>query len=150
MKGTGTLLLALFLGVCFASHCEATVYHSDGSAANVQYIHNTQAVDGDAITLPAGTFSWSSSVSVSKAITIQGQTTTDIPNGTANDQTIIVDNLVRQSSNPFFRFTATTGQEVRLSGITFSGVGGASQVLENGAIAIGTSIPFRIDHCHFT
>jgi hypothetical protein len=32
VKRTGTLLLALFLGVCFASYCEATTYVSDGSA----------------------------------------------------------------------------------------------------------------------
>ena len=71
MKRTGTLLLALFLGVCFASHCEATVYNSDGSAANVQALHNA-ALDGDTITLPAGTFTWSTPVTVSKAITIEG------------------------------------------------------------------------------
>ncbi len=71
MKGTGTLLLALFLGVYFASHCGATVYHSDGSAANVQALHNA-VLDGDTITLPAGTFSWSTGVKITKAIKIQG------------------------------------------------------------------------------
>jgi hypothetical protein len=72
MKRTGTLLLALFLGVCFASHCEATIYNSDGSAASVQALHNA-ALDGDTITLPAGTFTWSAPVTVSKAIKIQGE-----------------------------------------------------------------------------
>src|SRR6266850_4117361 len=71
MKGTVTLLLALFLGVCFASHCGATVYHSDGSAANVQALHNA-VLDGDTITLPAGKFSWSTGVTITKAIKIQG------------------------------------------------------------------------------
>jgi hypothetical protein len=65
-------LLALFSGVCFATHCEATVYHSDGSAANVQALHNA-ALDGDTITLPAGTFTWSIPVTISKAIKIQGE-----------------------------------------------------------------------------
>jgi hypothetical protein len=36
----------------------ATVYDSDGSSTNVQYIHDTLAQDGDMITLPAGTFPW--------------------------------------------------------------------------------------------
>ena len=71
MKRTGTLLLALFLGVCFASHCEATVYNSDGSAANVQALHNA-ALDGDTITLPIGTFTWFTGVTITKAIKIQG------------------------------------------------------------------------------
>jgi hypothetical protein len=151
VKRTGTLLLALFLGVCFASHCEATVYYSDGTAANVQYIHDTQAQDGDTIILPAGTFSWTSGVHITKAITVQGQTTTDIPNGTANDQTVIIDNLVRISGGqPFFNFAASSGQEVRITGITFSGLGGIQQAMSNGAIWVYTSVPFRIDHCHFT
>jgi len=71
MKTPWTLLLALFLGVCFASHCEATIYNSDGSAASVQALHDA-ALNGDTITLPAGTFNWSTPVTVSKAITIQG------------------------------------------------------------------------------
>ena len=36
----------------------ATVYHSDGSPTNLQYIHDTLAQEGDTITLPAGTFLW--------------------------------------------------------------------------------------------
>src|SRR5206468_9230935 len=66
------LLLALFLGVCFASYCEATVYYSDGSAANVQALTNI-ATDGDTITIPAGWFTWNTTVTVSgKAVTLQG------------------------------------------------------------------------------
>ena len=71
MKDPRTLLLALFFGAYFASHCEATVYYSDGSAANVQALHNG-ALDGDAITIPAGTFTWSTPVTISKAIKLQG------------------------------------------------------------------------------
>jgi hypothetical protein len=71
MKRIGMLLLALFLGVCFASQCEATVYNSDGSAANVQALHNA-VLDGDTITLPAGAFTWATGVTITKAIKIQG------------------------------------------------------------------------------
>ena len=49
----------------------ATVYHSDGSSANVQALANA-ALNGDIITLPAGTFTWTSGVTISKAIEIQG------------------------------------------------------------------------------
>ena len=39
-------------------------------------------------------YSHGHSVTITKGITIQGLTTTDSDNGTANDQTILVDNLV--------------------------------------------------------
>ena len=76
----------------------ATVYHSDGSAADVQRIHDTLAVDGDTITMPAGTFSWPVRFNNSKAITLQGQTTiTDAgtANPVINDATIIQDDTPR-------------------------------------------------------
>lgn len=49
----------------------ATVYHSDGSAASVQGLQNA-VLNGDTITLPAGTFTWTTGVTISKAITLQG------------------------------------------------------------------------------
>ena len=51
--------------------CGATVYNSDGSAASVQGLHDA-ALNGDTITLPAGTFTWTTGVTISKAIKIQG------------------------------------------------------------------------------
>src|SRR5207249_10835354 len=66
--GTLTLILSGFS----SPRCGATVYHSDGSAANVQALLNA-ALDGDTITLPAGTFTWSTPVTISKAIKIQGE-----------------------------------------------------------------------------
>ena len=98
MQRTETLFAALFLGIAFAPHLGATVYHSDGSAANVQAIHDTKAHDGDTITLPAGTFTWTTGVNLTKGITVSGQTTitgAGTANCTANDQTIIVDERMR-------------------------------------------------------
>ena len=109
------------------------------------------AADGDTVIVPTGTAAWTSTLRITKAITIQGETTTDIPNGTANDQTVIIDNLVRISGGqPFFNLTAGSGQEVRITGITFTGQGGSQQSMPNGAIWVNTMVPFRIDHCHFT
>ena len=51
--------------------CDATIYHSDGSAANVQALQNA-ALNGDTITLPAGNFNWDRQISITKAITLQG------------------------------------------------------------------------------
>src|SRR5438552_14800940 len=114
MKGTGTLLLALFLGVCFASHCEATVYYSNGSAASVQSIHNNQAQNGDTITLPAGIFAWTTGVVLSKAIILQGA-------GVGN--TIVRDAV---QSDSLIDWTLAAGFVSRLTGIEFQDGGRAT------------------------
>src|SRR6267154_1673292 len=149
MKTPGTLLLALFLGLCLASHCEATIYNSDGSAANVQALTNI-ATDGDTITLPVGTFSWATTVTISKAITLQGQTTTDSVAGTANDQTIILDDVSR-STPSYGIIIHITDASARVSGLTFK-PDIVTQVASAGAIQVGGTVTnpgFRIDHCNF-
>src|SRR5438477_9190909 len=51
------------------------------------------AVDGDSVIIPAGKASWTSSLVITKAITLMGLTTTDSVAGTANDNTILQYNL---------------------------------------------------------
>src|SRR5437899_11547613 len=51
------------------------------------------ASDGDTVIVPAGTASWTTGLVITKGITLQGQTTTDSVSGTANDQTIILDDV---------------------------------------------------------
>src|SRR5438132_1885744 len=143
MKGTGTLLLALFLGVCFASHCEATVYYSDGTAASVQSMHNNQAQNGDTITLPAGTFTWSTGVNLSKAITLQGA---------GIGVTIVKDGV---QSGQLIAWSLAAGLPSRLTGIEFQD-GGRSVTADapggilhvNGSNTDGSS--FRWDHCKWS
>src|SRR5207247_5803355 len=140
MKRTGTLLLALFLGVCFAPRCGATVYHSDGSAINVQLIHDTLAQNGDTITLPAGTFSWTIAVTITKIITLQGQGT-----GTGGgDQTVIIDNYAL--GQPLLNFQAGSTSASRVTGITVQS--GSGSIKDGGTIKIGGPGNVRIDHCH--
>ena len=69
---------------------------SSGSEVDVKAALNS-VQDGDTITLPSGTFTWTSTVTITKGVTIQGQTTTNSVNGTANDQTVIVDNVTRSA-----------------------------------------------------
>ena len=71
----------------------ATVYDSDGSPTNIQYIHDTLAQDGDTITIPAGAFTWSVHVTITKGITIQGKPQPTSDTGVCNDQTVLLDNL---------------------------------------------------------
>jgi len=63
-----------------------TVYNSDGSAANVQALHNA-VLNGDTITLPVGSFTWPTPVTISKAIKLQGTGSGRIIGWSRNSQT---------------------------------------------------------------
>jgi len=76
-----TLLTTLLSFTVFS--VSAAVYNSDGTVQSIQAIHNNQAVDGDTIMVPAGTFSWTARLNITKGITIQGQRTISGA-GTAN------------------------------------------------------------------
>ena len=150
MKVSGFLLFILIFSSFFGSRCEATVYHSNGSAANVQQIHNTQAVDGDTITLPAGTFVWTGMVIITKSITIQGQTTVNSDTGVCDDRTILQDNLPTSAGYDFFICTVNTGQSLRITGITFTNAPGHAQTLNDVLKVSGNSTSVRLDHLHLT
>jgi hypothetical protein len=146
MKVSGILLFILILSGFSGPRCAATVYHSNGSAANVQQIHNNQAHNGDTITVPAGTFSWSARVNLTKAIILKGATTCNSATGVCNDQTIIQDNISRRLNQGLIELRGNAGQ--RITGLTFrAGLTGTGY---NGMIRVeaGTT-PVRIDHCHF-
>jgi hypothetical protein len=70
-KTIGILFFISILSGFSAPRCWAAVYHSDGSAANVQALHN-KALNGDTIMLPPGIFTWSRPVKIFKAIRLQG------------------------------------------------------------------------------
>jgi hypothetical protein len=127
------------LGIAFAPRSGATTYHSDGSAANVQGLHN-QALNGDTITLPGGTFTWSTSVRISKAITLQGQ---------GIGSTVIRDAV---QTGPLMSWTLVANQASRMTGMEFR-QGGRATGASNGVIAINGEAyddrTMRIDHCTF-
>jgi hypothetical protein len=158
VRTPGAILCTLLLSGFLALRCGATVYHSNGSVANVQALHNA-AKDGDTITLPAGTFSWTSRLNITKGITLQGATTiigagTGFPRIT--DATIIKDNTPRRGSGVLGIIWAEmrSSQSFRLTGVTFAP--GSSTKMPPGSAAIQLtshdSAPctrVRIDHCHF-
>ena len=131
--------LILILSSFSALRCGATVYHSDGSAVNVQYIHNTQAGDGDTITVPAGTFPWTTGVRISKAITLQGA---------GVGQTIVRDGV---QSSQLINWQLSPNGVARITGIEFQD-GGRVNVgaAPSGIIHITGSntngSQFRFDH----
>ena len=148
MRTLGTLLSIIVLTGFCGARCKATVYNSNGSSADVQRIHDTQAHDGDTITLPAGTFTWSSTVTITKGTTIQGLTTTDSVNGTASDQTIIIDNITRiPGGAPIVVLSTSLGRSYRVTGLTFR-AGGLAVAFNGGLLISGNSHAVRIDHCH--
>jgi hypothetical protein len=146
---SGKILWSIFIASgLFALRCGATVYHSNGSASNVQALHNS-ARDGDTITLPAGTFFWATTVTITKGITVIGLTTTDPVHKTANDRTIILANTGMNGNQPLLNLTTAFGKSYRVSGITFR-TGQRQIVNSNGMIQLkGGSHAVRVDHCHF-
>jgi FG-GAP-like repeat len=154
MKVSGKILLLILIlsGLC-APRSKATVYYSNGSVANVQALHNI-AAEGDKITLPPGTFNWTSRLNITKGITLQGATTVvgSVWSPAVTDATVILDNIPRNGSG-IISAQLNADQSFRLTGITFRhgnsrtyGGNGAIRVTSTGSQP-NTSV--RIDHCHF-
>jgi hypothetical protein len=157
-------LILIFLMLGDGIILAATTYHSNGTAQNIQQIHDTKAVDGDTITLPIGTFRWTVPVNISKAITLRGATSiagAGTAKPTVADATIVQDNIPRGTTYKYiFRASLNANQTGRLSRITFTsgnvcppppasctlGIDGA--FILNGNDTAGPS-HFRIDNCHF-
>ena len=152
------LFIATGLSFLVTSNSFGTVWPSNGSVANIQSIHDTQAVDGDTITLPAGTFIWTTHVEITKGITIQGQTTIS---GAGRSNPVIADNTIVQDNSDhrtnligLVKVTVGPTQFFRLTGITFTQVLVTNVAGNNGAIQVTSSdiqqpSTVRIDHCHF-
>lgn len=137
------LIVTISFGLITAS-AQSTVWQSDGTPQNIQFFHDNRAVDGDTITIPSGTFSWTGTVLLTKAITLQGNTTTDPVNGTANTQTLIQDNQSDRNS----ALIELRGGGQRLTGLAFAP--GSTISGQNGMIRLEVgNIPIRIDHCDF-
>ena len=137
MNVSGKILLFILVFSGFSAlRCGATVYHSDGSAASVQGLHNA-VLNGDTITLPAGTFTWRTRVNLTKAVTLRGA---------GVGATIIRDAV--QSGN-LISWTLAAGRSSRLTGIEFQDGGRTSYytgvVTVTGSNTNGSQ--FRMDHC---
>jgi hypothetical protein len=140
MKTWWTFVPILILSEFFGPRCDATVYNSDGSAQNVQYVHDNLAHNGDTITLPSGTFTWATGVTIAKMITLQGQGT-----GTGGgDQTVIIDNYA--SGQPLMNISIASTGVFRMTGITVRS--GTGSTKDGGTIKINGPGNVRIDHCH--
>jgi hypothetical protein len=147
----------LLLSGFSAPRCSATVYDSDGSEASVQACIRS-AADGDIVTLPAGTFSWTHRLEITKGITLKGQTTitgAGTSNPAITDETIIKDDTPRSGGNAGIIIVhMTPSQSFRMTGITFTHGVATQRGTSDGAfhlVGSGNSpvTNCRIDHCHF-
>lgn len=111
------------------------------------------ANDGDTVHIAAGTYSWTEQITVTKAVSIEGETTTGGKDCTFNDRTILVDNMPRDR-NRFFEYKLTTSPVVtNISGITFTGEGGATSSGNSPFLTFGDqvgNVQIRLHHNHFT
>jgi hypothetical protein len=155
MKLSRICLFIVVLSGFSALRCEAAVYHSNGSVSNVQTLHDYYAHDGDTITLPAGRFSWTRRLAITKGITLQGQNTitgAGASNPQIVDATIILDNTPRTGSGGIISAATTPNRYFRLTGVTFR-FGTVTRNSTGGAVtlsSIGNSAgKMRVDHCHF-
>lgn len=142
--------------ILLASLVRANATDRNAASASIADINSAMALcaPGDRVIVPPtppGGLSWTSALVISKAITVAGATTVDPVAGTANDLTLITDNVAYggvNGNNATIVSLAVTG--ARLTGFTFQA--GSRGKAEDGAIAVGAQTTFmrdvRIDNCH--
>jgi hypothetical protein len=150
--GWAALVASVFLLVPSRTEAGVTITARSVSLADVQFAVNS-AVNGETVVVPAGTGRWVSTLNITKGITLRGATTVDTSTamGTANDQTIILDD----GSPPaqIVVMTLTANQVFRMTGFTFrrgTNTTGNGQGITASGVCPGASGTgsFRIDHCH--
>jgi hypothetical protein len=117
------------------------------NTASASFVDVTTAIasaaNGDTVSMPAGTATWSSTLTVTKAITLAGA---------GIGQTIIKDNVPRGRSSSVIKWVLQANRPSRMTGIEFQNA--ASSESFNGAILVvgseSDSRTIRIDHCAFT
>jgi hypothetical protein len=136
-----------------ATYTAASCNLSDVQAAITK--EQATPADGDIISIPSGTCTWSGTTAVSgsftTSVTIQGQgavfSTAGGASTTGSDQTVIIDNLNRPSYT--IGLTSAAGKTFRVTGIYFQ-MNVSSLVAATGILNIGgASSSVRVDHCHF-
>jgi hypothetical protein len=128
-------VIVILMGTAFPAL--AMVYDSDGSSTNIQFIHDNLALDGDTITIPAGTFFWTTPVTIDS-----GTAVIPSPNvfPSSDDATTIVDNFYPRPNSGIIRLrpggALVNGKGIRITGITICGAACGGQVAggSNGVI----------------
>src|SRR5438067_1283669 len=108
----GRKLNALLAGLLFAA--SGAAHAKSITALTPSFFDVNKAIgsaaDGDTVIIPAGKASWTSSLAITKAITLMGLTTTDSVAGTANDKTIVQDNRPSGTGGSLIRVVSVAGK----------------------------------------
>lgn len=133
--------LSIFLCVWFSGlpAIAATINAASPSRADVNTAV-TASSDGDTVTIPAGTATWTSGITLAKAITLQGA---------GVGQTIIRDGI---ASDYIINCSLVANLNTRITGIEFNDNGSGSPAGAPRFRMSGTSIDnrrLRVDNCKF-
>jgi hypothetical protein len=167
MKRIVIVLLALLLvqrGICATRNAASPSYSDVNFAVNGGgpdsngVTFNGAAADGDIVVIPAGTASWTSGLTITHGITLQGQTVitgdhTATPMAATNG-TIIQDDVPRTASGGGAALISypilTQTQSARITGLTLQYGLSVTSFNFNGIVRLnGTCPSFRIDNCYF-
>jgi hypothetical protein len=149
-----SVLAALFLVLSGAAQA-ATINARSPSFADVSTAV-ASAAKGDTVIVPAGSASWTKTLVINKPLTLIGQTTVSYANETANNQTIILDDVMPR--NPIIQANVTSGDMtveptvplLQIKGFTFRGSPNTTSGSNIAAIQLsGTCPAVRINNCHF-
>jgi hypothetical protein len=154
----GRTLLVLVAGALLILFPQAKGSTIQAKSASLRDVSSAvaSARDGDIVLIPAGTVSWTSTLSITKGITLQGQTTivgNDPSKFRVTEGTVILDDVPRTSTNQrlvaliYGNFSAS--QRPRITGITFKVGSVTAQASTTTLLLTGTCPNVRIDHCSF-
>jgi hypothetical protein len=160
LRGTGGVLMKkwfIFI-VCFwggqasAQGTYTATGCSQTAIAAAITAEQASAKDGDIISIPAGSCTWTTPISVAfnSSVTIQGagaiSATTGGASTTGTDQTVIINH---NGNNPAIAITTTAGKSFRFTGIAVLEDSGSSSKNDGNVIITGQSSAVRVDHSHF-
>jgi hypothetical protein len=150
----GAVLAALLVAISGAAQA-ATINARSPSFADVSTAVSA-AAQGDTVIVPAGTASWTKTLIINKPLSLVGQTTVNYSNETANNQTIILDDV--SPRNPIIHAEVTAGDMtveptvplLQIKGFTFRSSPNTTSGTTIAAIQLsGTCPAVRISNCHF-
>jgi len=143
MKFSFTRNIAVLTAVILLSvlgQVEAAIVRAKSAILTDVRLALDTARDGDTVVVPPGTASWTSTLTITKGITLQGA---------GNERTVILDNIRRSGAvQTVVRIRLNPTQSFRLSGFTFA-PGSLTTSGSYGVYVEGKCPSVRIDHCHF-
>jgi hypothetical protein len=152
------LLLPIFLLICTSAYGQcAGVLNCTAislSQSDISTAWNSATLDGTNLTLPAGTVTWTSQLTLTQthsmtllgAGAISGTGLAASISGTGSDLTTI--NINTSIDQPVLIISTIAGKSFRMSGIAFHSLN--TVVIDTGAVFLnGQSTSVRIDHNHF-